>query len=72
MIADASTSLSTGLKPYPEYKESSSPWLGRTPSHWRLPRLGSVLRERGETNEARQMEQVLSVMRNIGEWIKRS
>jgi len=58
MIAD--------LKPYPEYKNSDSPWLGRLPAHWQLPRLGSVLRERGETNEARQVDQVLSVMKDIG------
>ena len=55
-----------GLKPYPEYKESGSPWLGKFPTHWQMPRLGSVLRERGETNEARQMDQVLSVMKDIG------
>jgi len=54
------------LKSYPEYKESNSPWLGEFPVHWRLPRLGSVLRERGETNEKRQMEQVLSVMKDVG------
>jgi type I restriction enzyme S subunit len=58
MIAD--------LKPYPEYKESGSPWLERTPAHWRLPRLGSVLRERGETNEQRQIIQVLSVLKDVG------
>ena len=28
MIAD--------LKPYPEYKESGLPWLGRVPEHWSL------------------------------------
>jgi type I restriction enzyme S subunit len=26
MIAD--------LQPYPEYKESGLPWLGRVPGHW--------------------------------------
>lgn len=55
-----------GLKPYLNYRESGSPWLGRYPAHWELPRLGAVLRERGETNEARQMDQVLSVMKDIG------
>lgn len=55
-----------GLKPYPEYKESSSPWLGRLPANWQLSRLGSVLRERGETNDMRQMGQVLSVMKDVG------
>ena len=28
MIAD--------LKPYPEYKESGLPWLGKVPRHWDL------------------------------------
>jgi type I restriction enzyme S subunit len=27
-----------GLKPYPEYKESGVPWLGRIPSDWTLER----------------------------------
>ena len=27
-----------GLKPYPEYKDSRLPWLGRIPSHWELER----------------------------------
>src|SRR5438093_1150485 len=55
-----------GLKPYPEYKQSGSPWIGKVPAHWQLPRLGAFLRERGETNEARQVKQVLSVMKDVG------
>lgn len=31
MIAD--------LKPYPAYKDSSVPWLGEVPEHWRLQRM---------------------------------
>ena len=54
------------LQPYPEYKESGSPWLGRMPRHWNLVRLGSVLRERRETNEEKQVDQVLSVLKDIG------
>jgi type I restriction enzyme, S subunit len=34
-----------GLKPYPEYKESGVPWLGRIPSHWAVARIKSILRE---------------------------
>src|SRR5579872_220550 len=37
MIAD--------LKPYPEYKDSGLPWLGRVPSHWSVGRIKTVLRE---------------------------
>ena len=58
MIAD--------LKPYEEYKESGLQWLGQVPEHWALPRLGSVLRERNETNENKQVMQVLSVLKDIG------
>ena len=39
MIADTSTPLSTGLKPYPEYKKSGLPWLGQVPEHWATQRL---------------------------------
>ncbi len=54
------------LKPYAEYKESGLPWLGQVPGHWEVKRLGSVLRERGETNERKQVTQVLSVMKDVG------
>ena len=39
MIADTSTPLSTGLKPYSEYKDSGLPWLGQVPEHWATQRL---------------------------------
>ncbi|MEI7936978.1 MAG: restriction endonuclease subunit S [Verrucomicrobiota bacterium] len=54
------------LQPYPQYKQSGSPWLGRMPTHWGLVRLGSVLRERRETNEEKQVTQVLSVLKDVG------
>jgi len=58
MIAD--------LKPYAQYKETGSPWLGKIPTHWNVVRLGSVLRERRATNEDRQVTQVLSVLKDVG------
>jgi len=54
------------LKPYPAYKDSGVPWLGEMPEHWQLPRLGAVLRERGETNDDGQVINVLSVLRERG------
>jgi type I restriction enzyme S subunit len=54
------------LKPYSEYKDSGVAWLGMVPAHWKILRLGAVLKERGETNERKQVAQVLSVMKNIG------
>ena len=41
MIAD--------LKPYPEYKESGLPWMGRAPAHWQESRLDHLFELRHET-----------------------
>jgi type I restriction enzyme S subunit len=53
-------------KPYPAYKESGVPWLGQVPEHWEIRRLGSLLRERRETNEELRVTDVLSVLRERG------
>lgn len=58
MIAD--------LTPYSAYKDSGVPWLGAVPEHWALPRLGTLLRERGEMNEGERITDVLSVLRDRG------
>lgn len=36
------------LKPYPAYKDSGVPWLGKVPEHWGLKRTKTVLRERSQ------------------------
>jgi type I restriction enzyme S subunit len=58
--------MTADLKPYPAYKGSGVPWLGKVPEHWGLPRLGAVLCERGETNDDGCVTEVLSVMRDRG------
>jgi type I restriction enzyme, S subunit len=58
MIAD--------LKGYPSMKDSGVPWLGLVPTHWGIPRLGALLRERRETNDDGRVTEVLSVMRERG------
>jgi len=55
-----------GLKPYSDYTESEVPWFGMIPSHWSLKRLGSVFAERGETNERREVSDVLSLLKDRG------
>ena len=35
-----------GLKPYPEYKESGLPWLGRCPVHWKVRRSKILFQQR--------------------------
>jgi type I restriction enzyme, S subunit len=37
------------LKPYPEYKESGLPWLGKVPAHWSIVRNGNLFRQRNQT-----------------------
>ena len=54
------------LKPYTEYKDSGLPWLGKVPAHWEIKRLGSVFAERGETNELREVTEILSVLKDRG------
>jgi hypothetical protein len=34
-----------GLKPYPAYKNSGLPWLGKTPARWDVRRMKLLLRE---------------------------
>jgi type I restriction enzyme S subunit len=48
MTTATSTPLSTGLKPYSEYKDSGLPWLGRVPGHWGMRRAKVLLCERVE------------------------
>jgi len=46
--------VTTGLKPYPAYKDSGVPWLGHVPQHWRVQRLrqiGLLLKGVGGTKE---------------------
>ena len=37
------------MKPYPEYKDSSLPWLGNIPSHWEVRRNGRLFAQRNQT-----------------------
>ncbi|MDY6950508.1 MAG: restriction endonuclease subunit S [Thermodesulfobacteriota bacterium] len=58
--------MTSDLKPYPRMKDSGVPWLGQVPEHWKVVRLGSLLRERGETNADGEIQEVLSVLKNRG------
>jgi len=55
-----------GLQPYSEYRDSTAPWFGDVPAHWNVKRLGSVFAERGETNERREVTDILSVLKYRG------
>ena len=34
--------MTGALKPYPAYRDSGLPWLGRVPKHWEVRRLGQI------------------------------
>ena len=50
-----------GLKPYPEYKESGLPWLGRLPQHWDTGPGFAAFREKRIKNIGMQENKVLSL-----------
>lgn len=37
------------MKPYPDYKDSGVPWLGKIPAHWDVRRNGRLFAQRNET-----------------------
>jgi type I restriction enzyme S subunit len=40
--------MTADLRPYPEYKESGLPWLGRIPAHWKIGRNGRLFEQRNQ------------------------
>lgn len=60
MIAD--------LKPYPEYKDSGSRWIGAVPSHWEVRNLRTLITKRAERN--RPDLPLLSVAREKGVFVR--
>ncbi len=56
--------MTINLKPYPEYKESGVPWLGKVPGHWENRKFRSILFPIAERN--RPEWPLLSVVREKG------
>jgi type I restriction enzyme, S subunit len=54
-----------GLKPYPAYKPSAMPWLGRIPEHWNEKRAKYLFREVDERSKTGE-EELLSVSHITG------
>jgi type I restriction enzyme S subunit len=51
----------TGLKPYPEYKDSWVVWLGEVPANWRIVKFRYAFRESTEVNGDTPVGPMLSV-----------
>jgi type I restriction enzyme S subunit len=56
------------LNPYPEYKDSGSPWLGTVPAHWVVRNLRTLIAARSERN--RPDMPLLSVAREKGVFVR--
>jgi type I restriction enzyme, S subunit len=54
------------LKPYPEYRDSGSRWLGAVPSQWDVLPLGGLLAERKEKNDPIKTRNILSLSLQTG------
>ena len=50
-----------GIRPYPEYRESGIPWLGRIPTHWKVGPGLSAFQEKQEKNIGLKERRVLSL-----------
>ena len=37
--------MMTGLKPYPEMKDTGVPWLGDVPEHWEVRRIATLWKD---------------------------
>ena len=58
----------SGLTPYPQYKDSGSPWLTAVPAHWGVRNLRTLVRPRNERN--RPDLPLLSVAREKGVFVR--
>ena len=51
-----------GLTPYPTYKDSGLPWVGRVPAHWRIERAKALFRKM--ERPARESDEVVTCFRD--------
>jgi len=58
--------VTDGMRPYPEYKDSGLPWLGKVPAHWDVLRAKSLFRLSIERSAAQHGMELLSIYTHIG------
>jgi len=54
------------LKPYLDYKDSGSRWLGPVPAHWEVLPLGRLMAQRVEKNDPIKTHDILSLSMHTG------
>lgn len=60
------------LQPYPEYKESGLPWIGKVPTHWAVQRLKSLVENVIEQTNSMMPGDVYLALEHVESWTGRS
>lgn len=58
--------MTADLQPYPEYKDTGLPWLGRVPAHWKTVRTKGLFRLSIERSANQHGMELLSIYTHIG------
>ncbi len=58
-------------KPYPEYKDSGVPWLGKVPAGWEVSRLKFLCRNINEQTSDKEPEDAYIALENVESWTGR-
>jgi type I restriction enzyme S subunit len=56
------------LNPYPEYKDSGVPWLGKVPVHWKIERLKSLMSNIIQQTAERQSSDLYVALEHVESW----
>ncbi len=58
-------------KPYPEYKDSGVPWLGKVPSGWNIKRLKFLCRNVNQQTSEKAPDEAYIALENVESWTGR-
>lgn len=60
------------LRPYPEYKDSGLPWLGKLPGHWRTRRTKAIVSNVVEQTTKMNRDDVYLALEHVESWTGRT
>lgn len=60
-----------GLKPYPAYKDSGVPWLGKAPEHWEVRRLKTAVDHINEQTSTQNDGDLYIALEHVESWTGR-
>ena len=56
------------LKPYPAYKDSGVPWLGKVPAHWEIQRLKALVANIVDQTSERNEHEIYLALEHVESW----